>query len=133
MTADNSAHLLATAQQRTQQARKRANEAIRHLDGTGHDITIQTVSRTAGVSRSFLYRHQELRTEIDRLRQNRPAAAGPRLPSAMRASEQSRRAQLETVRVELERLREENRWLRQQAETLLGQRRAAPHPPDHRQ
>lgn len=129
MAPDNSAHLLASAQRRTEQARRRAREAIRHLDHAGEDITIQAVSRAGGVSRSFLYRQPELRAEIERLRQNRPAATGRRLPSAMRATEESRRAQIDAIRAEIERLREENRWLRHQAETLLGERRASPLPP----
>lgn len=128
MAPDNTAHLLASAQLRTDQARQRANEAIRHLDRAGDDITIQAVSRAAGVSRSFLYRQPELRAEIERLRKNRPAAAGRRLPSAMRATEESRRAQIEAVRLEIKRLREENRCLRQQAEALLGERRVSPRP-----
>jgi hypothetical protein len=129
MAPDNSAHLIASAQLRTKQARRRARQAIRHLDRVGDDITIQAVSKAAGVSRSFLYRQPGLRAEIERLRRNRPVAAGRPLPSAMRATEESRRAQVEAIRVEIERLRQENRWLRQQAETLLGERRASPQPP----
>jgi hypothetical protein len=50
------------------------------------------------------------------------------LPSAVRASNESRQARLDALRAEIARLTEENRWLRQQAETLLGERRAAPRP-----
>lgn len=125
MRADNTAHLVRSARSRSEQARERAVEAIRLLDHDGHDVTVAAVSRAAGVSRSFIYRHHELRAEIDRLRQDRPGADPP-LPSKLRASEESLRARTEACRAEIERLSEENRWLRQQAETLLGERRADP-------
>jgi chromosome segregation ATPase len=125
MRADNTAHLARSTRFRTEQARDRAVDAIRRLDHDGHDVSIAAVSRAAGVSRSFLYRHHELRAEIDRLRQTRPTA-NRRLPSKLRASEDSQQARAEALRAEIERLTAENRWLRQQAETLLGERRAAP-------
>jgi hypothetical protein len=125
--ADNTAYLSEAAQSRTRQSRDRTIAAIRRLDHDGHDITVAAVSRAAGVSRSFLYRHADLRAEIERLRPTQPAAA-PRLPSQLRASPDSARARAEALRSEIERLTTENRWLRQQAETLLGERRAAPQP-----
>jgi Family of unknown function (DUF6262) len=91
-------------------------------------VTVAAVSRLAGVSRSFIYRHHQLRAEIDRLRETGPAADHA-LPTRLRAREDSQHARADALRAEIARLSDENRWLRQQAETLLGQRRAAP--PDH--
>lgn len=125
MRADNTAHLALSTRFRSEQARDRAVEAIRRLDHDGHHVTVATVSRLAGVSRSFIYRHDELRSEIDRLGEARPAADHP-LPSRLRASEDSQHARADALRSEIARLSDENRWLRQQAEALLGQRRAAP-------
>ena len=88
-------------------------------------MTVAAVSRLAGVSRSFIYRHDELRSEIDRLGEARSAAGHP-LPSRLRASVDSQHARADALRSEIAGLSEENRWLRQQAEALLGQRRAAP-------
>ncbi|HVA75847.1 MAG TPA: DUF6262 family protein [Acidimicrobiales bacterium] len=128
MRADNTSHLALSTRFRSEQARDRAIEAIRCLDRDGHHVTVAAVSRVAGVSRSFLYRHDDLRTEIAQLR-DVPAAADRPLPSRLRAGEDSRHARAEALRSEIARLTDENRWLRQQAETLLGERRAAP--PDH--
>ena len=125
MPTDNSSHLAAAARRRSQQAADQARKAIRRLDRQGQAINIQTVAHAAGVSRSFIYRHQELRDEIDRLRPDHVADRG-RLPAALRSTEASHQARTETLRAEIARLTEENRWLRQQAETLLGERRAAP-------
>jgi hypothetical protein len=124
MRADNTAHLALSTRFRSEQARDRAVAAIRRLDHDGHHVTVAAVSRLAGVSRSFIYRHHELRAEIDRLQETRPAA--DHLPSRLRASEDSQHARADALRAEIARLTDENRWLRQQAETLLGQRRAAP-------
>jgi len=130
MRADNTAHLARAARARTEAARRRAIEAICRLDRDGQDITVGSVARTAEVSRSFLYRHHDLLAQIHRLRQARPAAG--RLPWALRATAESQHARAEALRAEIGRLTEENRWLRQQAETLLGERRAAPRQPDCR-
>jgi AraC-like DNA-binding protein len=127
MRADNTRHLARAARLRSEQTRQRVTEAIRRLDHDGHDITIVAISREAGVSRSYIYRHDDLRTEIERLRQHRPTARP--LPSRLRATEESQRARAEALRAEIERLTEENRWLRQQAEALLGERRASPRQP----
>ena len=125
MRVDNTAHLARSTRFRSEQARDRAVEAIRRLDHDGHHVTVAAVSRLAGVSRSFIYRHDELRSEIDRLGEALPAAGHP-LPSRLRASVDSQHARADALRSEIARLSEENRWLRQQAEALLGQRRAAP-------
>ncbi|MDQ6944862.1 MAG: DUF6262 family protein [Actinomycetota bacterium] len=126
MPPDNSAHLAAAARRRSQQTSDQTRKAIRRLDRQGQAINIQAVAHAAGVSRSFIYRHQELRDEIDRLRPERRVNVADRLPAALRATEDSNQARNETLRAEIVRLTEENRWLRQQAETLLGERRAAP-------
>ncbi len=128
MRADNTAHLALSTRFRSEQARDRTIQAIRRLDRNGHHVSVAAVSRAAGVSRSFIYRHDDLRAEIDRLRQA-PAGASQRLPSQLRASDDSQHARDDALRSQIARLTDENRWLRQQAETLLGQRRAAP--PDH--
>lgn len=128
MRADNTAHLALSTRLRSEQARDRTVEAIRRLDHDGHHVTVVAVSRVAGVSRSFIYRHDELRAEIGRLRET-PPAADHSLPSRLRASEASQHARADALRSEIARLSDENRWLRQQAEALLGQRRA--NPPDN--
>jgi hypothetical protein len=128
MPTDNSSHLADAARRRSQQTADQARKAIRRLDRQGQAITIAGVAQAAGVSRSFIYRHQDLRDEIDRLRQAQPVNADDRLPAALRSTDDSRQARIETLRAEIGRLSEENRWLRQQAETLLGERRAAPRP-----
>ena len=68
MRADNSHHLLAAAQQRSQATHRRALAALRRMDNAGAAITFDAVAREAGVSRSWLYNQPDLRGEIRRLR-----------------------------------------------------------------
>jgi hypothetical protein len=122
MRADNTAHLIAAARARSHAAQKRATDAVRRLDQAGAPITFGAVAAEAGVSRSWLYRQPGLRAEIERLRPDHKHNQ-PLLPAALRASEESLRAQRQALQTEIDRLTEENRRLARQAELLLGERR----------
>ncbi len=123
MTAANSAALVVAAQQRTQDTRRRAVEALRRCDAGGEAVTFTGIAHAAGVSRSWLYRQADIRGEIDRLRTNHPTTAIS-VPSAQRASTDSLRRRLEASLDENRRLTAENRRLREQLARHLGQRRA---------
>lgn len=127
MRADNSHHLRAAARQRALATRERAVRALRRLDATGHPVTIDTVAREAGVSRSWLYSQPDLRAQIQQRRDYGPAPSStPRVPARQRASDASLRRRLEAVNAEIRRLREENHQLREQLAWALGARRADP-------
>lgn len=68
MHADNTAPLITAARRRSELTRSRAVRAIRELDHAGTPVTFETVARTAGVSRSWLYGQPDIRGEIERLR-----------------------------------------------------------------
>jgi hypothetical protein len=76
------------------------------------------------VSRSCLYRQDNLRRQIDHLR-DAAATRGPTLPSAERATADSLHQQIHTYRGEIARLRAENQALREQLARRLGTDRAA--------
>ena len=124
MPADNTAHLIAAARRRSRAARERATDAIRHLDRSGMAISFKAVAAQAGVSRSWLYRQADLRAEIERLRVD-PGHSQPLLPAAMRASQDSLRAQRDALQAAIERLNDDKRQLTAQVERLLGERRSA--------
>jgi hypothetical protein len=117
------AALTASAQQRSHDTRHRAVEALRHLDAAGEPVTFTSVARTAGVSRSWIYRQPDLRAEIDRLRVSCTAPTAP-VPSAQRASTDSLRRRLEATLDEIQRLKVENHQLREQVAKRFGQQRA---------
>jgi hypothetical protein len=129
MRADNSHHLRIAARRRGQATRERAVQALRRLATTGGPVTFDTVARTAGVSRSWLYAQSDLRIEIGRLRAQQGAAPGRApnspVPARQRASEASLRRRLEVAGAEIRRLREENQQLREQLAWAHGERRAA--------
>ena len=124
MRADNSRHVTAAARRRAEQTRERAVAALRRMDATGQRISFDAVARHAGVSRSWLYTQDDLRAEIERLRQRHPAAS-PAPPQRQRASDPSLLRRLEVASSRIHRLEADNRQLRDALARALGQRRAA--------
>src|SRR5258708_9157103 len=81
MRSDNSRHIVAAARRRTQQTRQRAITALRRMDAAGQPVSFDSLAREAAVSRSWLYSQNDLRGEIERLRErHRPAASLPLVP-----------------------------------------------------
>lgn len=78
---DRSHHLVEHARQRSADTRRRVRDAIRQLDRAAEPVTFVAVARAAEVSRAWLYRAPDLRSEIERLRRRKPAAPTP-LPAA---------------------------------------------------
>ena len=77
------------------------------------------------MSRSWLYRQDKLRQEIDELRDRPATTASVAVPSAERATADSLRQQLHAYREEITRLRAENQELREQLARRLGAERTA--------
>src|SRR5674536_261380 len=126
MRADNSRHLTTAARQRAEQTRARAVRALRRLDETGKSITFEAVAAEAGVSRSWLYSQQDIRSEIQALRTRRqPSPAAPLTPQRQRATEASLLRRLEATSQRMRHLEEDNRQLRQALAEALGSARTA--------
>jgi hypothetical protein len=124
MRADNSRHVIAAARRRAEQTRGRAVAALRRMDATGQRISFDAVARQAGVSRSWLYAQDDLRAEIEQLRQRHPPAS-PAPPQRQRASDPSLLRRLEAATSRIRRLEADNRQLRDALARALGQHRAA--------
>jgi hypothetical protein len=126
MRADNSHHVVQAAQRRAQQTRRRAVTALRRMDAAGQRITFDAVSREADVSRSWLYAQEDLRAEIERLRQRHPTAPSTQAPpQRQRASDASLLRRLEAATVRIRQLETDNQQLRDAIARALGERRAA--------
>ena len=126
MRPDNTRFLIQAAHQRSQATRQRAIQALRDLAAASDPITFQTIARTAGVSRSWLYAQPDPRAELERLRAlSTRAPTSPPVPAQQRATDASLRRRPEAVNAEIRRLRTQNHQLRQQLARALGQRRAA--------
>ena len=124
---ERAAGLLAAAKDRHDDARRRAVSALRDLDAAGVPVSLASIARAAGVSRSWLYRQSDLRTTIEHLRQTRPDPGRHSTPAAQRATTDSLDRQLEALRARYAELQAENRQLRDALARKLGQHRADPH------
>lgn len=126
MRADNSHHLVAAAGQRREATLQRTRTALRRLEQTGQPVTFRSVAEAAQVSRSWLYAEEEIRAEIERLRESGRRAHNPApIPAGQRASPASLTARLEAALERNKTLAEDNRLLREQLAVALGQLRAA--------
>ncbi|MGH3259526.1 MAG: DUF6262 family protein [Streptosporangiaceae bacterium] len=126
MRADNSAHIIAAARRRSDDARRRAVAVLRSLDADGRHVTFSTVASAAGVSRSWLYAQEDLREQIGRLRtRQQEALSSPPVPDRQRATPASLLRRLEAAAARIRVLESENRQLRDALERALGEQRAA--------
>lgn len=123
MQADNSRHIIAAAQRRSQYTRARAVQALRELDAAGKPVTFDTVAKRAAVSRSWLYTQPDLRDEIERLRALHRRAPDSAVLARQRASDASLRQRLEAANQRIRQLTEENQRLRDQLARALGAQR----------
>jgi hypothetical protein len=121
---DRVERLREAAQARHEATLRRAKNALQSMTRRGEPVTFRRVAETAGVSRSWLYRQQELREEINRLRHRSQGRPGL-LPSAERVSVDSLRQQMRTYRDEITRLQTENQELREELARRLGADRVA--------
>lgn len=125
MRADNSRHVVAAARNRAGQTRQRAVAALRRMDAAGQRITFDAVAREAGVSRSWLYAQDDLRAQIERLRQRHPTPSpAPTPPQRQRASDPSLLRRLEAATARIRHLEADNQQLRDALARALGERRA---------
>ncbi|MDQ3344289.1 MAG: DUF6262 family protein [Actinomycetota bacterium] len=121
---DRVQRLREAAQARHDATMRRAENTLRQLAKKGGPITFRRVAEEAGVSRAWLYRQDELRRQIDQLRDT-PTSRASSLPAAERATVESLRQQLRAYRSEIARLRLENQTLREQLAHHLGTQRDA--------
>lgn len=116
--------LQAAARRKRDSALMRAREALAAMHDAGSEITFQGIADRAGVSRQWLYKHPELRAEIDKLRATHRGP--PPVPAAQRSTDASLRQRNAMLLDENRRLRAENTQLKQELAHLLGERRAKP-------
>jgi hypothetical protein len=126
--ADNSAFLAQANARRHQAALSAAHHAIQQLQRQGQPVTFSTVAQSAGVSRGWLYRQDQIRDLISQQQALQPPAART---AAQRATADSLRQRLDAARAQITRLRAENHSLREQLARQLGLQRTQhdKHPP----
>jgi hypothetical protein len=119
--AGNSAFLAQANARRHQAALPAARHAIEQLQRQGQAVNFSTVAQSAGISRGWLYRQDQIRDLISRQQELKPPASHP--VATQRATADSLRQRLDAARAEITRLRTENRTLRDQLARHLGLQR----------
>lgn len=121
MRADNTSHLAAAAQQRSEQARSRAENALTQLIAARQPLTVAGLARVAAVSRSWLYTQPDLLEQL----QQRSADKTTHSTTVTRASESSLQRRPELAHQRITQQTEEIRKLRDQLARAHGDLRAA--------
>jgi hypothetical protein len=121
MRADNTSHIRAAAEQRSRQARQRAEQALEQLIRDRSPLTVAGLARTAAVSRSWLYTQPDLLEQL----QQRSAHKTTHSTTITRASDASLQRRLELAHQRITQQTEEIRKLRDQLARAHGDLRAA--------
>ena len=116
MTTQPTNPLIAARRNDSDRRRRKVLDALDRLRTAGDEITVSAVARTAGVDRSFLYRHHDLRSQI-----HTHAAEPEPNPSGTRTSRRSLLADLANLRAHNERLRHHNTKLSERLSEVLGE------------
>jgi hypothetical protein len=127
MRPDNTAAVIAAARHRRELTRAKAIQALRELDHAGTPVTFAAVAEKAAVSRSWLYAQDDIREQIERLRNTTSRAPSPPIPAGQRASDSSLRHRLEAAHQQIRELRDERDRLRRQLARALGDQRQPGH------
>ncbi len=117
MTTNPTNPLILARRNDSQRRRDRVLAALERFRTEDQEITVSAVARTAGVDRSFLYRHHDLRSQI------LAAADEPEPPSSSgtRTSRRSLQADLANLGAHNERLRHQNAKLTERLSEVLGE------------
>jgi hypothetical protein len=109
-----------TWENRTTDAIEKVRSAIRVMVAEEEEISFSSVSRKSGVARSFLYKNQEIKAEIEKYREQtidiRQCKAEQRLKT-----KRSRDTVIEAKDRRIKKLEEEIRQLKLELDTLRGQ------------
>lgn len=116
MTGRSAQPLTAARRRDSTRRRQRVLSALDQLAADGQEISVSAVARAAGVDRSFLYRHHDLRAQIHAL-----AATPGTSPASTTASRQSLLADLANLKEHNQRLRRQNTSLTARLSEVLGE------------
>lgn len=127
MPANNTRHVIAAAQRRSAETRRRALAALKRMDQQGRPINFQALAHEAGVSRSWLYTQPDLRATIQAHRQpsNALTKPGP-LPARQRPTDASLKTRLDLAEHRIRTLNSDNERLRQALAQALADGRNRP-------
>ncbi len=109
-----------SAQQKSNDTRRRAEEAIALLLKERRTINFNTVANTADCSTAWLYANEDIKQRIIHLRSQQTPRAQIKIPPREQASSTSKDAMIAALRQRIQKLEKENRDLKQQVEVAYG-------------
>ena|SRR5450631_3811228 len=108
------------AQRRSQEARERVDQAITMLVRERKSINFNTVARSAGVTKSYLYTQSDVRARIEALRTSQVTPVHSRQVIAHERTDASKDLLLAAKDRRMKALEEENRQLKAELKKALG-------------
>lgn len=117
--ADNTKGLKEHAKQRSQIALVKVDKAIRELSLTEQKINFNSVSERSGVSKTFLYKNEEVRKRIEELRDKQISKTINQRAKYDKTSK-SKDIIIMAKDKKIKELEEENKKLKEQLEVLRG-------------
>lgn len=115
----NTEGLKQNARLRSKHAVERALIALSRMEGFEWEINFRTVAAEARVSTAWLYKHQELRGRIMRLRRSQTCESSAE-PDRATSKDLSRKSIITTLRLRIKKLEEKNRELTELLERAYG-------------
>lgn len=109
----NTGPLLQSLENKTQHAFQKVEKAIKEMIKQQQKINFNSVSEVSGVSKSFLYKHDEIRNRIDGLREQEK---GLKIPKQVKRemTDKSKDVIIASLRKRNKNLEEENKKLKEQ-------------------
>src|SRR6266496_1428035 len=116
----NTEGLRRSAQRKSNETRRRVEEAIALLFKEQRTINFNTVAQTADCSTAWLYANEDIKQRIIHLRSQQTPRAQIKIPPREQASSTSKDAMIAALRQRIQKLEKENRDLKQQVEVAYG-------------
>jgi predicted RNase H-like nuclease (RuvC/YqgF family) len=108
------------AQQKAQETRRRAEEAIALLLKQQHPINFKTVAETAQISTAWLYANAEMKMRILHLRSQQTPSAQVKIPPREQASSASKDGMIAALQKRIREQAEKIKELEKQLEVAYG-------------
>lgn len=114
----NTSGVKAFAQKKSEEAFKRADEALRNMVLKKEPINFNTVMKKADVSKGFVYNNEEIRKRIETLRESQRGIKPKQIKSKM--TDNSKDILLVAKTKKIKELEDENKQLKKELEILRG-------------
>lgn len=115
----NTDAMIALARQKREETVKKVEQAIKRLIKQNERINFNIVAATAGVSKSYLYNHPDLRERIETLRKQQMQVKSPKA-AKRNMTDESKDALMEVLRERIKELDNENKRLKEENKRLQG-------------